>query len=124
MPCWLLKSFLRNTEIVARYSSSVLDFLISIVLSPKTIYLFLLHHSSRAYFVTTVRGKGDLGFIGCTTNAAPAVPTIRELSKLIQQIVRHQASQEIFFCSSIFSLCTVLREEKNIMQDSCQIFIL
>jgi hypothetical protein len=58
MLCWLLKSFLRNTVIDARI-----------------------------YFVMTVRGKGDLDFIGCTTNAAHVVRTIPELSRLIQQIV-------------------------------------
>ena len=55
-------------------------------------YLFLLHGLSRTYFVTTVRRKGDVDSIGCTTNAGPAVRTIPELSRLTQQIARHQTS--------------------------------
>ena len=55
-------------------------------------YLFLLHGLSRTYFVTTVRRKGDADSIGCTTNAGPAVRTIPELSRLTQQIARHQTS--------------------------------
>jgi hypothetical protein len=55
----------------------------------------------------TVRGRGDLDFIGYTTNATHVVRTIPELSRLMQQIVRHQTSGEIFFHSIFFSLCTV-----------------
>ena len=64
MRCWLLKSFPRNTAI-----------------------------GVRTFFVMTVKEKGDLSFIGCTTNAAPVVLTIPELSKLIRQIVLPQTSE-------------------------------
>jgi zinc finger-like protein len=55
-------------------------------------YLYLLH-SSRIFFVMTVKEKGDLNFIGCTTNAAPVVLTIPESLRLIRQIVLHQTSE-------------------------------
>uniref|UniRef100_A0A0E0C6E5 CHY-type domain-containing protein n=1 Tax=Oryza meridionalis TaxID=40149 RepID=A0A0E0C6E5_9ORYZ len=67
-PCWLLKSFLRNTVI-----------------------------GVRIYFVMIVKEKGGLDFTGCTINAAPVVLIIPELSRPIQQIVLHQTSGELFF---------------------------
>ena len=93
MRCWLLKSFQRNTVIGARYlSSSILGFHYFCPLHRCSIYI-LLHYSSRIFFVTTVKEKGDLSFIGCTTNASPVVLTIPELSKLIRQIVLPQTKE-------------------------------
>ena len=89
MRCWLLKNFLRNTGTGVRQSSSFFYFH---CVNQYSSYLFLLHGLSRTYFVTTVRRKGDVDSIGCTTNAAPAVRTIPELSRLTQQIARHQTS--------------------------------
>ena len=66
-------------------------------------HLYLLHYSSRIFFVMTVKEKGDLNFTGSTTNAAPVVLTIPESLRLTRQIVLHQTSEGIFFYS--FYLC-------------------
>lgn len=47
----------------------------------------------RIFFAMTVKEKGDLNFIGCTTNVAPVVLIIPELSRLIRQIVLRQTSE-------------------------------
>lgn len=47
-----------------------------------------------------MKEKGDLDFIGYTTNAAAVVPIIPELLRPIQQIVLHQTSE-----GNILSFC-------------------
>ena len=104
MHCWLLKSFQRNTTIGVRYSSSsVLVFRYFYPMHISSIYI-LLHYSSRIFFVMTVKEKGDLNFIGCTTNAAPVVLTIPESLRLTRQIVLHQTSEGNFCFFSLY-LC-------------------
>jgi zinc finger-like protein len=78
--------------------SSPLFFIVSTI--RVFIYLFLLHVLSRISFVTTVRRKGNVDSIGCTTNAAHVARTIPALSRLTQQIAQHQASGRGYFSLS------------------------